>query len=132
MIMGWRGSRSGASNPAYHSPAWRKIKKYWRTQRLPCARCQGMIDYDGTYLLPTGRVNPHYLAIGHHVSIAVAMSHGWTDDMINSIANTQPEHKRCSDVSGARSGNARQRATNKGVGTVKGASVVQAAASTRW
>jgi hypothetical protein len=30
---------------------------------------------------------------------------GWTEAQINHLSNTQPEHARCSDASGARYGN---------------------------
>jgi hypothetical protein len=50
-------------------------------------------------------VNPYSLVIGHIVGRHEAKLMGWTDAQINAISNTQPEHARCSDQSGARYGN---------------------------
>lgn len=116
--MTWQGPRSkgGASNPGYHTKGWLHIKEYWRTQRLPCARCGCAIDYDGPYkIIVRGKqmINPRYLVVGHKVSVALAQSLGMTTAQTFDVSNTQPECWDCSKRSGARSGNHRQRLTRR-------------------
>ena len=114
VLMAWRGPRSGASRPGYHTKGWAKIKGYWRSQRLPCSRCGCTIDYDGSYMIMDGgrrTVNPHYLVVGHMVSVATATALGWPDSQTYALANTRPECWTCSNRSGARSGNRRHRSS---------------------
>jgi hypothetical protein len=54
---------------------------------------------------------------------------GWTRQQINALANTQPEHARCSDSSGATDGN-RKRARARSVQVVQ--AVVKPVTSRRW
>jgi len=82
--------------------AWARIRDYWIRRREPCARCGGWIDYDN----PTRTWRS--LDVGHIVERDAARTMGWTDAQINDIANTQPEHQRCSRVAGASYGNAKR------------------------
>lgn len=94
------------SDPLLKTHAWQLIKAHWRRVRDPCHRCGTPIDYDSPrYYEGTRRVNPHTLAVGHIVGRHEARLLGWTDAMINQLSNTQPEHARCSDTSGATYGN---------------------------
>jgi hypothetical protein len=110
---------SKGTDPLLTSRHWRTtIRQHWIRQRHPCARCGQAIDYDGTRYLPgTRRVNPASLVVGHIVGRHQAKRMGWSDAEINALTNTQPEHARCSDASGARYVNAlrRQRLTDPGV-----------------
>jgi hypothetical protein len=111
--MTWRGPRT-PSNPIRKDRQHRtRNRKYWQTMRLPCARCGGPIDYTGKLYLPNGRQNPRYLVVGHIVSVADAQRLGWTDQQINSLANSQPECLDCSNRSGAKAGQRAQRAKVK-------------------
>lgn len=98
---------SKGTDPLLTSYTWRTtIRRHWQQQRLPCARCGRPIDYDtGRYLPGTRRVNPASLAVGHIVGRDQAKRLGWTEQQINALSNTQPEHARCSDRSGAQYGN---------------------------
>lgn len=98
---------SKGTDPLLTSYTWRvTIRTHWVRQGLPCARCGRPIAYGAPRFLPgTRRVNPASLAVGHIVGRDQAKRLGWTDQQINALSNTQPEHARCSDVSGARYGN---------------------------
>lgn len=103
----------GPADPALGTTTWAAIKTYWRRARQPCARCGRPIDYDRPYWLTiAGRrtINPWALHVGHIVSRRRGRALGWTEDQVNALANTRPEHARCSVRSGAREGNAAQRA----------------------
>jgi hypothetical protein len=91
------------TDPLLRGPDWENLKTYWRQQRGPCARCGGEIDYDTV---------PRYwksLDVGHKTSRETARALDWTRAEINSVANTQPEHQRCSRAAGARQGNRSRR-----------------------
>lgn len=98
---------SKGTDPLLSTRHWREvIRPYWIDRGLPCARCGRAIDYRAARYLPgTRRVNPASLAVGHIVGRARARALGWPDTMINALSNTQPEHARCSDRSGAVEGN---------------------------
>lgn len=98
---------SKGTDPLLTTHEWRRvIRRYWLRQRDPCARCGGLIDYEAGRFWPgTKRVNPASLAVGHVIGRDQARRLGWTDEQINALSNTQPEHARCSDRSGARYGN---------------------------
>jgi hypothetical protein len=85
---------------------WRASRASWLALRLPCARCGLPIDYDTDRYLKrangTKIVNPWSLAVGHVIGRDQAKQLGWSDDKINSRANTQPEPVRCSASSGGR------------------------------
>lgn len=89
---------------SYH---WvRVVRPYWVRRALPCARCGLDIDYvSGRYYPGTRKVNPYSLVVGHIVGRHEAKLMGWSDAQINALSNTQPEHARCSDQSGAQYGN---------------------------
>ena len=61
------------------------------------------------------RVDPAGLAVGHRRQ-APGTTLGWTDARLDGLDNTQPEHARCSDRSGAQYGN-RLRGARTGTGT---------------
>ena len=109
---------SKGTDPLLSSHQWTvTIRGYWQQRQGPCARCGHPIDYDaGRYYPGTRRVNPASLAVGHIVGRHQARRLGWTDAQINSLDNTQPEHARCSDRSGAQYGN-RLRGARTGTGT---------------
>lgn len=98
-----RRRASKGTDPALQSYTWiKKIRPYWVARRLPCARCGGDIDYVSSRYYPnTRRVNPATLVVGHIVGRDEARARGWPEDRINARENTQPEHARCSDRSGA-------------------------------
>lgn len=93
----------GTGDPLLKGADWDSVKRYWRRQRLPCARCAHPIDYDG----PRG---PRSLDVGHVVGRDEARTLGWTRKQINAISNTQPECRTCSRSSGATYGNAKRHA----------------------
>lgn len=97
-----------AVDPALSSYHWMKVvRPYHQVRGLPCARCGKPIDYQAKRYIPgTRKVNPISLAVGHIVGRHEARAKGWTEAQINAISNTQPEHARCSDKSGAEYGNA--------------------------
>jgi hypothetical protein len=109
-----RRTNKGA-DPLLTTYAWRTtIRRHWKRERRPCARCGTAIDYDGPRYLPgTRRVNPASLAVGHIVGRDQAKQMGWTEAQINALSNTQPEHARCSDRSGAIYGNAKRGARKR-------------------
>jgi hypothetical protein len=83
------------------------VRRHWQARREPCRRCGQPIDYDSPRYWPgTRRVNPTTLAVGHVIGRHEARALGWSEERINAITNTQPEHARCSDSSGATYGNA--------------------------
>ena len=102
-----RGTRRPSnydSDPLLTGGIWRKVRAYWIAQRLPCARCGRAIDYDTV---------PRYwrsLDVGHVVDRVTARGQGWTDEQINAVSNTQPEHQRCNREAGVTLGNQRRRA----------------------
>jgi len=103
--------RSKGTDPLLTTMHWRvTVRRYWLAQRQACARCGAAIDYDtGRYLPGTRKVNPRSLAVGHIVGRDQAKRLGWPDAEINALSNTQPEHARCSDRSGAAYGHAKRR-----------------------
>lgn len=105
------------------------MRDYWRTQGKPCARCGKAIAYSSTYYFPgTRTINPDAFVCGHIVSRDRAKQLGWTDEQINSIANTQPECARCSMTSGARDGNRKAR----GLRVVSRGTKTQLDTSRKW
>jgi hypothetical protein len=81
------------------SGGWRKIRQYWQALGLVCFRCGLPIDYTVPGTSPAG------LHVGHIIGRDQARLIGWGDEMINRLANTRPEHARCSEQAGARYGN---------------------------
>jgi 5-methylcytosine-specific restriction endonuclease McrA len=96
----WRSSK----DPLLSSPLLRRNREVLRRRRLPCAVCGCPIAYDV----------PGAFVAGHIVSRYKAKRLGWTEAMINSLSNLQPECKRCSHRTGAREGNQAKRAMRQG------------------
>ena len=99
---------SKGTDPLLTSVWWRvTVRGHW--MKLPvqvCARCGKGIDTTLKRYYPgTRKVNPGSLAVGHIVGRDQAKALGWSEERINAISNTQPEHARCSDRSGAQYGN---------------------------
>jgi hypothetical protein len=94
---------SGKTDPLLSTAAWLRIRAYWVALGLPCARCGLEIAYGAPRYFPgSRRVNGASLVVGHIVGRDQARLMGWSDEMINDVRNTQPEHQRCSCASGAR------------------------------
>jgi hypothetical protein len=86
-------------DPALKSQAYRGARARLRARRDPCARCGGMIDYDGPrYFTINGKriENPLAFDAGHRVDRV----HGGNE----AFSNLQAEHVRCSRRAGARLG----------------------------
>ena len=86
-------------DPLLLSADWKRIRAYWVALGLPCGRCGGAIDYAAPGTSPAG------LHVGHLVGRDVARRMGWSDERINMLQNTMPEHARCSEKAGAAYGN---------------------------
>jgi DNA/RNA endonuclease G (NUC1) len=88
------------TDPNLKGAAWKAVRRHWlqKAPRPPCARCGAEIDYTG----PRG---PWSLDIGHIVGRDIARRLGWTEEEINHLSNTQPEHARCNRRDGVRYGN---------------------------
>lgn len=91
----------GTGDPLLKGKDWEAVKAYWRSRRLPCARCGAPIDYG-----PGS--GPQSLDVGHIVPRDQAKAMGWTRAQINSVSNTQPECRTCSRSHGARYGNGKR------------------------
>lgn len=106
--MTWRGPRT-TRDPLLVNRAWLKVKQHWRTLRIPV--CQA----DRCYLpgQPIGydlpHTHPRALNVGHIVPRWKAKLLGWTDEQINALSNSRPEHRTCNLKAGARDGQRRQR-----------------------
>ena len=86
-------------DPLYQRKDWRRVVKFWQSrQGLACARCGGAIRM-------TGQRGPDSLDVGHIIGKHEARQMGWSDDQINRLSNTQPEHSRCGRRAGAEYGN---------------------------
>jgi hypothetical protein len=99
---------SKGADPLLTTYVWRQIRIWWQmpVHQRPCARCGRPINYSlARYFPGTKKVNPGSLVIGHIVGRDQAKLLGWSDAQINALSNTQPEHARCSDRSGAQYGN---------------------------
>jgi 5-methylcytosine-specific restriction endonuclease McrA len=111
--MTWRGPRESGKDPLLaRSSHYKRNRKHWQRLRLPCAVCGRPIDYDGPRYV-NGRQNGRALVVGHIVSRYHAKRLGWTEAMINSISNSQPECQRCSNRTGAQLGQRVQHANAK-------------------
>lgn len=98
---------SKGADPLLQTNHWRKVvRAHWIRHARVCARCGRPIDTGLARCYPgTRKVHPGSLAVGHIVGRDQAKALGWTEAQINAISNTQPEHARCSDRSGAQYGN---------------------------
>jgi hypothetical protein len=104
----WRGPRT-TRDPLLITASHRSNRTYWvalaRTVGLRCTLCGCPIEWRKEYRrLPNGRENPRYLVIGHVTSRYTAKRMGWTEQQINSLSNTRPECKHCSNKTGAQLG----------------------------
>jgi hypothetical protein len=109
----WRGPKSAGKDPLLaRASHYKRNRQYWQHLRLPCAMCGHPIDYDGPNIIG-GRQNPRALVVGHVVSRYHAKRMGWSEAMINSVSNTRPECRACSNRSGAQLGRQVQRANAK-------------------
>jgi hypothetical protein len=98
---------SKGADPLLLSNHWRVVVRgYWVRNARACARCGRPLDTRIPRYYPgTRKVHPGSLVVGHIVGRDQAKLLGWKDEQINAITNTQPEHARCSDRSGAQYGN---------------------------
>ena len=111
--MAWRGPKKQAKDPLLaRASHYKRNRKHWQRLGLPCAVCGRLIDYTGPNLI-NGRQNPRALVVGHIVSRYHAKLMGWSEAMINSLQNSQPECRRCSNRSGAQLGRQVQQAKAK-------------------
>jgi hypothetical protein len=109
----WRGPKESGKDPLLaRASHYRRNRQHWQRLRLPCAVCGRAIDYDGPNLIG-GRQNPRALVVGHRTSRYHAKLMGWSEAQINSLQNSQPECRRCSNRSGAQLGRAVQQAKAK-------------------
>ena len=104
--MPWKGRRQ--RDPLLVTAAYRAARRYWKQLALPCARCGRPINYDAPHLI-AGKLNPWAYQLGHKVGRTQARRLGWTDEQINAIANTQPEHQRCNHLAGIKAGHKTQK-----------------------
>jgi hypothetical protein len=110
----WRGPKMQAKDPLLaRASHYKRNRKHWQRLRLPCAVCRRPIDYDGPNLI-NGKQNLRALVVGHRISRYHAKRMGWSEAMINSTANTQPECRACSNRTGAQLGRQVQQANAKG------------------
>jgi hypothetical protein len=109
----WRGPKSVGKDPLLaRASHYKRNRKHWQRLGLPCSICHRPIDYTGPNLV-NGRQNPRTLVVGHIVSRYHAKRLGWTEAMINSVSNTRPECRACSNRTGAQLGQRVQRANAK-------------------
>jgi hypothetical protein len=109
--MTWRGPR-GRADRQLTNAKWKWLRSYWLQQRPPCWRCGREIAYNEPYyVIADGKktVNPNAFVLGHVIGRAEGRSLGYTDEQLETIENTAPEHALCSQVSGSRAGQRRQR-----------------------
>jgi 5-methylcytosine-specific restriction endonuclease McrA len=113
LSMAWRGPKSSGKDPLLaRASHYKRNRKHWQRLRLPCAVCGRPIDYDGPNLI-NGRQNLKALVVGHRVSRYHAKLMGWPESRVNSLQNSQPECRSCSNKSGAQLGRQVQRANAK-------------------
>ena len=98
-VMAW----SKPKDPLLTTPLYRRNRAILKRLRLPCAVCGRTINYS----------QPGAFVAGHIVSRHKAKLYGWTEAMINSLSNLQPECKQCSYRTGAREGQQAMRAKRR-------------------
>jgi hypothetical protein len=81
-------------DPLLSSPLYRRNRALLKKMRLPCSVCGKAIDYS----------TPGQFVAGHIVARWKAKRLGWTEPMINSLSNLQPECRECSHRTGAQEG----------------------------
>jgi hypothetical protein len=106
---GWHRSKK-KTDRLLGTTQWQSwIRGYWRQQRQPCVNGHP-IDYDSPSRNPDGTYRPDSLTVDHKTPRSVARSLGWTEAQINSISNTQPMCRACSNRQGSKLGRQRQAA----------------------
>ena len=85
---------SKPKDPLLTTPLYRRNRAILKRLRLPCAVCGRTINYS----------QPGQFVAGHIVSRHKAKLYGWTEAMINSLSNLQPECKQWYYRTGAREG----------------------------
>jgi 5-methylcytosine-specific restriction endonuclease McrA len=114
--MTWRGPKSSGKDPLLaRASHYRRNRQHWQRLRLPCSICGRPIDYDGANVV-NGRQNLRALVVGHKVSRYAAKRAGWSEAAINSLSNSQPECRACSNKSGAWLGRQVQMSNGNGPG----------------
>jgi hypothetical protein len=109
----WRGPRKSGKDPLLAKSAhYKRNRQHWIRQRLACAVCHHAIDYDGPNTI-NGKQNPRALVVGHIVPRYWAKRMGMSEAQINSLSNSQPECRECSNRSGAKLGRMVQQATQQ-------------------
>jgi hypothetical protein len=79
----------------------RCLRRHWRWQKRPCARCSGAINYDAPRFLSDDEdegeraVNPKSLLMGRIVPPARGRALGWGLEQIDALWNRQPVHAAC-------------------------------------
>ena len=91
-------------DPLYQRKDWRKVVAFWQAR-------QGLECQAPTCLCPHGRLivdaeGPWRLECGHIVAKHMARQLGWSDEQINHLSNSRPEHSRCNRSAGSHYGNA--------------------------
>jgi hypothetical protein len=62
--MTWNRTRAADDNdPVINNRSWRKLREQVKALRLPCARCNGWIDYENIY----GSQSPRSFVLGHRI-----------------------------------------------------------------
>jgi hypothetical protein len=98
---------------------WIQLRAYWRHIRGPCARCNGIIDYDGVryryvimrvngILIRRRQENPLALDVGHRIEADIDRRRFYAP------IDTQPEHAYCNRRAGARYGNRKRAIVSAG------------------
>jgi hypothetical protein len=87
----------------------RCLRRHWRWQKRPCARCGSPIDYSAPRFLSdddddddddeTKTVNPVSLVVARIVPPAQGKALGWDLELINALSNKQPVHAGCAKCS---------------------------------
>lgn len=107
-MSGWRGPRRRYRDPIYHSPSYRRARAYYKSIAAACAICHYPINYAADALLASAGYH-----LDHHpMGVREGRILGWTDEMLNSLANTRPTHRLCNIRQGASKG-ARIKAANQ-------------------
>jgi hypothetical protein len=83
-----------STDRALGTASWKKIRSYWRKNPQPCWRCGRGIEYDMRF------PHPLSLAVGHIIGRAEGRRAGYSEEYLNSLQNTRPEHLECSNRSG--------------------------------
>lgn len=94
--------KPSSGDPIYKRADWGRVVAYWRGLVET-----GVVGCQAPRCLATSRVitlghRLWGLDAGHIVGKADARRMGWTDEQINALDNSRPEHRRCNRHAGAR------------------------------